>query len=88
MKNCQQIAALASAYADGELSGVEWAELRMHLWLCPPCRKYVEQIELTREVLEKLPTDEVPQEVQSELLGRFKQWVADGAPAEDDPFDE
>lgn len=86
MKSCQDIAELASAYADGELALGEWSQIRLHLWMCPACLAYIQQIELTRDVLERLPSEELPAEVQSELMGRFRTWVAEGAPAEDDPL--
>ena len=87
MRSCQEIAAVASQFVDGELSLMSWAEVRMHMWLCPPCRAYVHQISMTRDVLERLPTDEVPDDVKGELLGRFKVWVQQGAPCDEEPLD-
>lgn len=84
MKTCRDIAELASEYVDGELPLVTWGEVRMHLWMCPPCRAYVAQIRMTRELLEALPTDEVPRAVHEELLARYRQWVAEGKPGEEE----
>ncbi|MCO4744506.1 MAG: zf-HC2 domain-containing protein [Proteobacteria bacterium] len=85
MKTCQQIAELASQYVDGELSMADWGQVRMHLWLCPPCRAYADQIAMTRQVLEQLPAEAVSEDVKSELVGRFRDWVDAGAPCDEDP---
>lgn len=86
MMSCQQTAEMASRYADGELSVSEWGRVRMHLWMCPPCRAYANQIAMTRSVLEAMPAEAVSGEVRDELVARFKDWVSSGAPHEEDPL--
>lgn len=76
MYSCQEVPEIASDYLEGRLSWSEWAMLKMHLAMCPPCRDYVEQLGLTVEALEAL--DEPPSpEVSRDLMAIYHHWTTE-----------
>jgi hypothetical protein len=48
---CRDAAPLLSRAMDRAPAAPERAALRVHLWICPPCRRYRAQLELIRRVL-------------------------------------
>jgi len=81
MPTCRDITEVASDYLEGRVSWADWAMLRLHFALCPPCREYVEQLGLTVEALRSL--DEPPPElVHGELLSIYRAWRTEGAAEE------
>ena len=87
MKTCQEIAEQGTDYLEGAVSPVDWAQIKLHLMLCAPCREYLRQIELSADALRAMDTDEVPRDVKSGLMEAFAEWTAEGQPVAD-PFDE
>jgi len=74
MHTCQEVTEIASDYLEGRLSWSDWATLRLHLVLCPPCQHYIDQIGQTVDALAAL--DEPPSpEVSTELEQLFRQWA-------------
>ncbi|TCM87087.1 anti-sigma factor family protein [Rhodovulum steppense] len=52
MLNCKDVAARASALIDGELSGWQAMQMRLHLAMCRGCSAFVGQIRQTRDLTE------------------------------------
>jgi len=76
MPTCHDVTEIASDYLEGRLSFTDWATLKLHLALCPPCRHYVEQIGLTIDALQGL--DEPPSPAAGdELVDLFRSWAAE-----------
>ncbi|MBI1236217.1 MAG: anti-sigma factor [Alphaproteobacteria bacterium] len=50
MLTCKDVAHRADALIDGELTGWERLKLRMHLVLCGACRRFVDQMQITRDI--------------------------------------
>jgi predicted anti-sigma-YlaC factor YlaD len=48
---CREAAPLLSRAMDQALAAQERAALRVHLWICPSCRRYRGQLALIRRVL-------------------------------------
>jgi len=71
---CQEFTENANDYLEGEASWSDWARIRFHLWICPHCREYLEQMDLTRLLLQTTPPQDVDPEVKEEIMKRFKQW--------------
>lgn len=68
---CREIAEFLMQYADGELPWRQRAAFKLHLTVCPACRKYLKSYELTVELarLAKTTDDElVPASVPEELI--------------------
>lgn len=54
MLNCKQAASLISQSQDRPLSRSEKWRLRLHLYLCPHCRRYEKQLDTIRSGMQKL----------------------------------
>lgn len=78
MLTCQQLTELVTAYAEGQLRLVDRLRFRLHLGLCPACRTYVRQLQLTARSLGTLPAPELPPGLQAELMRRFEGWSRSG----------
>jgi hypothetical protein len=52
--HCRDVAALATEYAEGGLSGRRRLALRFHLFICSGCRAFLAQLERTRALLARL----------------------------------
>ncbi len=74
MNSCKDVAEQTSDYTDGELSWANWAQFRFHILLCPKCKEYLDQMNLTKHLLSDSPPEEVAPEVKDELLARFRDW--------------
>lgn len=47
--DCRNMAELSTEYLEGELSWWQRLHYYMHLWVCPPCQNYREQVRMTAE---------------------------------------
>lgn len=66
MLKCIDVLALGSVYVDDTLTPAERRSLRLHLFMCRHCRKYLRALQLTRATIAALP---VPvEEPQVELI--------------------
>ncbi|MBI5068774.1 MAG: zf-HC2 domain-containing protein [Deltaproteobacteria bacterium] len=74
MPSCREITELLTDYAEGRLGLVHWLRLQLHLGMCSPCRAYLRQLRATAGALGKLPSPEVPADLQAELMRRFEGW--------------
>ncbi|WP_431483792.1 anti-sigma factor family protein [Pseudomonas solani] len=74
MLNCRELVARSSDYIDGQLGFVQRLGVRQHLLICPHCRRFLAQLNLTREVLRQLP-EATPEgdEKLTERLARARQ---------------
>jgi anti-sigma factor RsiW len=52
--NCRRVSSLISAYIDGELTGVEMLEIRIHIDDCRPCKLQYESLRYTKQILSNL----------------------------------
>jgi len=76
MINCKDFTEQTSDFVDGELSWADWAQFRFHLLMCPMCKAYIEQMNLTKILLSETPPGSVEPEVKDELMKRFRVWKA------------
>jgi anti-sigma factor RsiW len=74
MLTCKQITELVTAYAEGQLPLMDRLRFRLHIGMCPACRTYVRQLQVTARALGKLPEPEIPPDLQAELMRRFEGW--------------
>ncbi|WP_337058081.1 anti-sigma factor family protein [Pseudomonas sp. USHLN015] len=54
MLNCRELVARSSDYIDGQLGIVQRLGVRQHLLICPHCRRFLAQLNLTRAVFRQL----------------------------------
>jgi predicted anti-sigma-YlaC factor YlaD len=76
---CIEFVELVTDYLEGTLSAEKVALIEEHLDLCEPCRVYLEQIELTAQLLPTAVVDEpIPDPTRDKLLTIFRSWQSDG----------
>jgi predicted anti-sigma-YlaC factor YlaD len=73
---CNEIVELVTAYLEDDLAPVERERFEEHLVFCDGCDNYLEQMRLTIDVTSRLPTRELPPELEERLLEAFRGWRA------------
>lgn len=74
---CRELVELVTAYREGALSPSEQRHFEEHLAICPPCMRYVEQIDLTVRVAGGITKDVEDAASTQELLRIFRNWKAE-----------
>ena len=74
MLTCQEVTELVTDYLEGRMSFVERLRFRAHVTMCPPCRRYLSQMQLTVDSLGELPEEEISAEAMDELMNAFRSW--------------
>ena len=85
MLSCKDLVENADAYLEGDLPWWERAQIRVHLWMCSHCRRYVQQLGATIAALRAMPAPDGPplqDEARDELMTSFRSLKA-GAPPPD-----
>ena len=72
MLTCQQLTELVTEYLEGDMPFWRRVQFQMHLGMCRHCRAYIQQLKETVRTLGKLPQEQMPPDVQAELLKRFR----------------
>lgn len=60
MLTCKEMSELGSDIIDNHLGLRTRMAVFMHLRVCPRCRRYIQQLRLTSQVLQQLPPDSEP----------------------------
>ncbi len=75
MLNCKQASALVSQSLDRPLSWSERGQLKLHLFICNPCRRFAQQLKLLAtamhlrsEIIENDQDIKLPPEVKNRIL--------------------
>jgi anti-sigma factor RsiW len=74
--DCERVARLLSAYADGELDSGARKRVERHLALCPPCQRALRSLRLTLAGLRRLANEDTDDEataVVERLLAGVRQ---------------
>jgi anti-sigma factor RsiW len=85
IKHCRDMTENADAYLEGTLDWWNRGQLRLHLWMCDHCARYMKQLAATIAALKAMPAPDGPplaEPVRTELMTSFRSMKA-GAPAED-----
>lgn len=61
MLKCRELTELGSEIIDRRLGFATRLAVLAHLSLCPHCRRYLKQLRLTSETLQRLPPDNEPE---------------------------
>lgn len=87
MPSCKDITEHASDYLDRDLTLLQRAGFRLHLFMCVHCRQYVEQLKLTITTLGKIgktpeasPPSVDPQQVQ-DIVSQLHRHSGNKPPA-------
>ena len=74
MLSCKDITEHASAYLDKELPFTKRISLRMHLFMCVNCRRYMDQLQITIQALGRMKKpDSVDSTYSNHLVDCFKK---------------
>lgn len=71
---CRELFARLSEYIDGELDTSLCAETEAHLGDCPPCRSFLESLRRTVTLLNRLPSEQLPEEIRREVRGAVDRY--------------
>ena len=72
---CQEVVELVTAYLEDALDPVDRERFEEHLVFCDGCGNYLEQMRTTIRLTGRVE-DELPGELQTELLEAFRGWRA------------
>jgi predicted anti-sigma-YlaC factor YlaD len=76
MMSCKDITEHASAYLDKEVPFTTRLNMRLHLFMCLHCRRYMDQLQTTIKTLGRMNTDiekPVDTEIDQHLVECFKK---------------
>jgi anti-sigma factor RsiW len=72
---CQEVVELVTAYIEDALDSGDRERFEEHLVFCDGCQNYVDQMRTTVRLTGRVE-DELPPELQAELLEAFRGWRA------------
>ena len=72
---CQEVVELVTAYLEDALDPKDRDRFEEHLVFCDGCQNYLEQMRTTIRLAGRVE-DELPAELQAELLEAFRDWRA------------
>jgi predicted anti-sigma-YlaC factor YlaD len=71
---CAQLVELVTDYLEGALAATERALFEEHLADCDGCVAYLDQMRTTIELTGRLREDDLPPDLQAELVAAFRDW--------------
>jgi len=75
MLTCRQLTELVTEYLEGRMPFWRRVQFQMHLGMCRHCRAYLHQMRTTTDALGRLPEEPVPDDVEAELVERFRRML-------------
>jgi anti-sigma factor RsiW len=76
MRPCRRIRKKLSAYQDGEIDAGQKEAIEAHLHTCEACRQHYAQLQVTCQMLKRLPDIEAGANLSLEILDRVSQAQA------------
>ncbi len=74
MPSCQELTELVTDYLEDEMSFGDRVRFKMHVAMCPPCKRYLNQMKVTVETLGSVPAPVIPPDVKDDLMAAFRDW--------------
>ena len=71
---CRELVEVITEYFEGTLPEPDRMRFEAHLAVCSSCRRYLEQMRQTVDVLGGLTEDSIPEPDKEQLLALFKDW--------------
>jgi predicted anti-sigma-YlaC factor YlaD len=69
---CKELVEVITDYLENTLAPEERATFERHLTICIGCRAYLQQMRETLQMLGRLSEDDIPADVQQDLLATFR----------------
>jgi hypothetical protein len=73
---CRELVEIVTDYLEGRLPPRDLMRFKEHVLMCEGCAVYIEQMRETIRLTGTLRTEDVPAEVEEELLRAFRGWKA------------
>jgi predicted anti-sigma-YlaC factor YlaD len=73
MLSCQELTEVATDYLEDDLPWRTRLRVRIHLWMCSHCRRYLDQLRKVIGLLKGLPAQPLPPELIERLVAQFRQ---------------
>jgi NMD protein affecting ribosome stability and mRNA decay len=67
MLSCAEVTGLVTSFLDKRMPIRQRMSFRMHIAMCPHCRRYLRQMKATVKVSGRLPVETIPPEVRDAL---------------------
>jgi predicted anti-sigma-YlaC factor YlaD len=83
MLTCRALTELVTDHVEGRTGLWDRVRFTLHVGMCPSCREYVRQMRFTRSLLGHTPPLSPREELKSELLEQFKDWIRNPPPEGD-----
>jgi predicted anti-sigma-YlaC factor YlaD len=80
MLSCRQLTEQSTDYLERHLGLWGRLRVRLHLFLCQHCRRYLKQIEQTIGMLKELPKELPPPGLMEIVLEAFRKELRQGRP--------
>ena len=72
---CRELTEMSTDKKEGKLTRAQRLAVALHLAWCRRCKRYLEQLDLTVEALNRLPGEPVSAAVRQKLRERFRRHV-------------
>lgn len=73
MLKCREITEMANQYLDDDLDLWRGLQVRMHLTVCKHCRRFIEQMRATVDLIRRSRSDAMPDESKDKLAEAFRR---------------
>lgn len=77
MLSCHDIQKIASDYIDKRLSITQRIKVRLHIFICHDCNRFIKQLRATISVLQRLPANEPSADVVDAQVERLLKQRGD-----------
>lgn len=78
--SCQEIFDFLIDYQEGSLSWWERLKFTLHLWMCPPCARYLKAYSASSDIFRQALKQDPPPESLMELTENFLRKQGRGNP--------
>ena len=73
---CDAVVERTTDYIEGSLRAGDLARMAAHLHGCRACEVYLGEVRVTMLLMSELPTEPIPEALESSLLARYRERTA------------
>ncbi len=75
MLSCKELTELVTDYLEENLPWRERLRVKVHLWMCRHCQRYVDQMRKVVVLLRRFPTEPITPKLLETLLPQFRETL-------------